>query len=247
MADPPLETLTEEVARVLEAAEREGVTVRAVGGLAVHLVCPSARTPPLARSYKDLDLVGRRGDARPITDLLTSLGYQPAAEFNALHGHRQLYFWDPANGRQLDVFVERINLSHELDVGDRLELAPKTLTPADLLLTKLQVVEINDRDLRDATALLVDQPVGPDGIDPGRVVEVLSSDWGWWRTCTGNLDAVAAFANELEAFGGKGRVRRGVQELRRHIDEAPKTVRWKLRSILGERVRWYELPEETGA
>jgi hypothetical protein len=246
MAEPPRGALTEEVDRVLEAAEREGVTLRAVGGLAVHLLCPSARVAPLARSYKDLDLVGRSGDARRITDLLASLGYEPAAEFNALHGHRQLYFWDPANRRQLDVFVERINLSHELDVGHRLELAPRTLTPADLLLTKLQVVEINDRDLRDAAALLADQPVGPDGIDPGRVVEVLSSDWGWWRTCTGNLDAVAAFADRLEGFAGKERVLRGVQELRRQIDEAPKTVRWKLRSILGERVRWYELPEETG-
>jgi hypothetical protein len=247
MADPPLEALTDEVTRVLEAAEREGVTLRAVGGLAVYLLCPSARVPPLARSYKDLDLAGRRGDARPITDLLSSLGYEPAEEFNALHGHRQLYFWDPANGRQLDVFVERIILSHELEVGHRLELAPKTLPPADLLLSKLQVFEINERDLKDATALLADQPIAPGGIDPRRVTDVLSSDWGWWRTCTGNLETVAGFADGLAGFEGRERVRRGVQELRRHIDDAPKSVRWKLRSILGERVRWYELPEETGA
>jgi hypothetical protein len=247
MAGQPLETLTDEVTRVLDAADREGVTLRAVGGLAVFHLCPSARVPPLARSYKDVDLVGRRGDARPITELLASLGYEPAAEFNALHGHRQMYFWDAANGRQLDVFVERINLSHELDVGHRLDLAPRTLPPADLLLTKLQVVEVNDRDLKDGTALLADQPIAPDGIDPARVVEVLSSDWGWWRTCTRNLEAVTRFAYGLEGFPGKERVRRAVQELRRHIDEAPKSMRWKLRSILGERVRWYELPEETGA
>lgn len=247
MADLPLATLTDEVVRVLDAAEREGVIVRAVGGLAVYLLCPSARVPPLARSYKDVDLVGRRGDAARITDLLVSLGYEPAAEFNALHGHRQLYFWDARNRRQLDVFVERIHLSHELDVGGRLDLAPRTLTPADLLLTKLQVFEINQRDLGDAAALLADQPIAHDGIDPVRVVEVLSSDWGWWRTCTRNLESVARFADDLEGFEGKDRVRRSVQELARYIDDAPKGVRWKLRSILGERVRWYELPEETGA
>jgi hypothetical protein len=246
MADPPLPSLPDEAVRILEAAEREGVTLRAVGGLAVYLLCPSARVPPLARSYKDVDLAGRRGDATAITRLLSTLGYGPDAEFNALHGHRQLYFWDAVNGRQLDVFIERINLSHELDVGHRLTLVPRTLTPADLLLTKLQVVEINERDLQDATALLVDQPVGPEGIDPVRVVEVLSSDWGWWRTCTRNLDRVAGFARDLDGFEGREAVGRSVQELRRHIDEAPKSVRWKLRSILGDRVRWYELPEETG-
>jgi hypothetical protein len=246
MTDPPLRSLTDEVERILEAADRGGVTLRAVGGLAVYLLCPSARVPPLARSYKDVDLAGRRGDAAAITGLLSTLGYEPDAEFNALHGHQQLYFWDPANGRQLDVFVERITLSHELDVGFRLDLVPRTLTPADLLLTKLQVVEINERDLLDATALLADQPIGPEGIDPSRVGEVLASDWGWWRTCTRNLEAVGRFAEGLDPFDRKDRVRQAVQELGRHIDDAPKTVRWKLRSILGERVRWYELPEETG-
>jgi hypothetical protein len=243
----PKEDLREEAVRVLDAAAEEGVVLRAVGGLGVNLICPSARMPPLARTYKDLDLAGRRGDAAAITAFLRSMGYAPDEEFNALHGHRQLYFWDPGHGRQLDVFVERITLSHQLEVGSRLDLAPRTLTPADLLLTKLQVVEINDKDLKDLCALLADQPVGPNGIDPDRVVEVLASDWGWWRTCTATLDAVVGYATTLEGFDGRDRVLRSAQELHDRIDGAPKSVRWKLRSIVGERVRWYELPEETGA
>ena len=243
----PLEDLREEMVRVLEAADDRGVPVRALGGLAVNLICPSARVPPLAREYKDLDLAGRRGDAASITDLLRSLGYSPDEEFNAIHGHRQLYFWDPARGRQLDVFIERITLSHDLEVGPRLEVTPRTLSPADLLLTKLQVVEVNEKDLKDACALLADQPIGPEGIDPQRVLEVLTSDWGWWRTCTATLNAVDRYAADLEGFSGRDRVVRSAQELRRLIDEAPKSARWKLRSIVGERVRWYELPEETGS
>lgn len=243
----PHADLKEEAVRVLEAAEADGVILRALGGLAVNLLCPSARVPPLARTYKDLDLVGRRGDARAITDLLRSLGYEPDEEFNALHGHKQLYFWDPRNGRQLDVFVERVHLSHDLDVGHRLEATRRTLSPDDLLLTKLQVVEVNEKDLKDICALLLDQPISAEGIDPQRIAEVVGADWGWWRTCTNTLGAVIAYARTLEGFEQRDRVLRSAQEVGALIDRAPKSLRWRLRSIVGERMRWYELPEETGA
>jgi hypothetical protein len=243
----PHADLTEEVIRVLEAAEAEGVVLRALGGLAVNLLCPSARVPPLARTYNDLDLVGRRGDARAITDLLRSLGYVPDEEFNALHGHKQLYFWDPRNGRQLDVFVERVHLSHDLDVGHRLEATRRTLSPADLLLTKLQVVEVNEKDLKDVCALLLDQPISAERLDPERIVEVVGDDWGWWRTCISTLEAVISYARSLEGLERRDSVLRSAQEVRALLDEAPKSLRWRLRSIVGERMRWYELPEETGA
>lgn len=242
----PHADLKQEAVRVLQAAEAGGVVLRAMGGLAVNLLCPSARVPPLARAYNDLDMVGRRGDARAITDLLRSLGYAPDEEFNALHGHKQLYFWDRGNGRQLDVFVERVHLSHDLDVGHRLETTPRTLAPADLLLTKLQVVEVNEKDLKDVCALLLDQPISPEGIDPKRITEVVGADWGWWRTCTSTLEAVVGYARSLEGFPHTERVLRSAQEVGALLDGAPKSLRWRLRSIVGERMRWYELPEETG-
>ncbi len=243
----PHADLKEEAIRVLGASDARGVVLRAMGGLAVNLLCPAARVPPLARTYKDLDLVGRRGDARAITDLLRSLGYAPDEEFNALHGHRQLYFWDPRNGRQLDVFVERVHLSHDLDVGRRLEATRRTLSPADLLLTKLQVVEVNEKDLKDVCALLLDQPISARGIDPRRIAEVVGADWGWWRTCTNTLEVVIAYARSLAGFEERDRVLWSAQEVRGLIDRAPKSLRWRLRSIVGERMLWYELPEETGA
>lgn len=247
MGDRPLADLTEEGVRVLDAAEAADVVLRAVGGVAVWLTCPSARVAPLARPYKDLDLVAPRGTARPITELLVSLGYEAAEQFNALHGHQRLYFWDPANERQLDIFVERFAMCHELDLGRRLPAAPRTVPLADLLLTKLQVVEMNERDLKDAAALLADHPIAPQGIEPARVTEVLASDWGWWRTATASLDAVVGYAGRLDGFDGVGRIAPRAAELRDAVDRAPKSLRWRLRSILGDRVRWYELPEEIGA
>jgi hypothetical protein len=240
----PSPDLRDEVTRVLDASAQDRLVLRVTGGLAVWLRCPSAKRPPLERKFKDLDLVGRAGQAEPIAALLERLGYLPDKEFNQLHGHQRLYFWDPANKRQLDVFIERIAMSHVLDLAGRVDLEDKTIPLADLLLTKLQVFETNEKDLKDAVAILVDHPIGNNGIDPDRVAEVLASDWGWWRTATATLDKVIAYSDNLDHFDGAETVTRRVEELRARIDQAPKSVKWRLRAKVGERIRWYELPEE---
>jgi hypothetical protein len=243
-ATSPDADLRSEVRRVLDAAREAKVVLRATGGLAVWLRCPSANEPPLARDYKDLDFVGPTGAARPTTALLESLGYRADEEFNQLHGHHRLYFWDTQNQRQLDIFVERIRMSHELDLSNRVTLDDDTITLADLLLTKLQVFEINDKDLKDAVAILADHPLDRGGIDVDRITSLLASDWGWWRTATVNLDKVAAYAAGLEHFAETSTLVSRVEELKRRIDDTPKSMRWRARSKVGERVRWYELPEE---
>ena len=230
---------------MLDELERRGVMARAVGGLAVHLRCPSANQPPLARAYKDLDLAIRRSAGRPLGDALEDLGYEPDKEFNALHGRERMMFWDVENERQLDVFVDRMVLCHTLEFADRLTLEPRTLPLADLLLAKLQVVEVNERDLKDAAALLADHELGPDGIAEGRVVELLANDWGWWRTTTATLERLADYATRLDAFAGAAAVVQRATALRERIDAAPKSRRWRMRAKIGERKRWYELPEET--
>lgn len=240
----PEADLRREVTRVLDAAHAQPVALLATGGLAVWLRCPSAARPPLAREYKDLDLVGRAGQAEPTAGLLDSLGYVPDAEFNQLHGHQRLYFWDPTNERQLDVFIERMKMSHDLDLSQRLDLDKETITLADLLLTKLQVFETNDKDLKDAAAILVDHPIDERGVDADRVASVLVNDWGWWRTATANLDKVVAYTEHLEHFPDADLVKERIQQLQKHIAEAPKSMKWRLRARVGERVRWYELPEE---
>jgi hypothetical protein len=237
----PLADLRQEAPRVLDELDRREIPARAVGGLAVHLRCPSAARPPLARDYKDLDLATLYAGARPLTQALEALGYEGDREFNALHGRERLLFWDATNGRQLDVFVDRMVLCHTLDLGDRVTREPRTLPLADLLLAKLQVVELNERDLKDATALLADHDLGPDGVDAERVTEVLAGDWGWWRTATATLRRVASYAGELDGFAA---VVERAGDLGERIEAAPKSRRWRMRAKIGERKRWYELPEE---
>ncbi len=235
--EAPLPDLREEAHRVLQSANEEGLTLRAIGGLAVAIRCPSAAHPPLAREYKDLDVVGLSSERKQIDSFLARLGYTPNEEFNLLHGHQRLLHYDRFNGRQLDTFLDHFQMCHTLELKDRLALDELTLTPADLLLSKLQVVETNERDLKDMLALLLDAE-----IDATRIARVCADDWGWWRTATEVLDKVRAYAEHEDVQPDAVRTR--LEELRARLDEEPKSLRWRARAKVGDRVRWYELPEE---
>ena len=132
----------------------------------------------------------RRADAARWRGLLDGHGYTADTRFNTLHGAQRLLHYDPAHQRQLDTFVSSFAMCHALDLEDRLPAGSATLAPADLLLTKLQIYEVNDKDLIDAIALLLSHPVGADGqpsLDTRRLAKVTSTDWGWYTTLTDNL------------------------------------------------------------
>jgi hypothetical protein len=239
----PLRDHIAEAERLIELATRQGAVLRALGGVAVHLRCPSALAPPLARTPKDLDFASSSGDRQSLIALFGQSGYEEDAEFNALHGKTRLFFWDSDNSRQADVFLDRISMCHSLDLTDRLDEHPSTLSVSDLLLLKLQVFETNERDYKDALSILLDHSEGDLDID--YVTRVLAADWGWWRTATMVLARLDGFARELEGFERKNDVHYRIRELLGAIERAPKSRRWKMRARIGERARWYELPEET--
>lgn len=238
MSATPLADVSAEAVRVVREARRRGVTLRLIGGTAVAARCPSASRPPLARVYKDVDVVGRRSERVAVRNVLVELGYVPNDEFNLLQGDRRLLFWDAAHERQLDVLLDRFEMCHALELGRRLDLDDVTLTPADLLLTKLQVRETNERDLCDAVALLSDCE-----IDLDRVAAVLCSDWGWWRTAVEVLGRVEAFAGVLDS-PERTRAEARIAALRKRVAREPKSLRWRARARIGERIRWYEEPDE---
>ena len=244
LADP-----LEEADRLIAAGEAAGVPLRATGGVGVAMICPSARRPPLARSYQDIDFVARSKDAQAIAMLLVSLGYAPEEEFNVLHGQRRLFFLDTGHHREADVFLDAIEMCHRLDLRERARTLDRTLAPADLLLSKLQVVNTNEKDYKDAIAVLADHEVTGDdtGININRLNELCASDWGWWRTATMVAEKTHKVALQLaqqpdgaELAHVPDRIRHMLAELER----APKSRRWKMRARVGDRVRWHEDPED---
>ncbi len=260
LEDPLAESL-----RIVEAADRRGLQVRLMGGMAVRAHAPDwlART---RRKEVDLDFATRSADRTPFYELLEAEGYTPDRQHNALFGRKQAYFVDVPRNRPVDVLIDRLEMCHTFEFGDRLAKSRPTLPLAELLLSKLQVVKINRKDVLDALALLAEHPLrdddGPEDSSHGvgavnvpRILSFTSGDWGWWRTVTGNLDKLQQFLDaDLEegdldlgvgrplAFDPAAQVR----DLRRAIDDAPKSTKWKLRARVGERVSWYTEPEEVG-
>ncbi|HEY4419237.1 MAG TPA: hypothetical protein VGN22_06960, partial [Pseudonocardia sp.] len=182
---------TELALSVIDAARARSVPLRLLGGRAVHVLC--REFPPRTSASQDIDLAAYAKDRRAAVTILSEVGLQPDRNFNAVHGHRQLYFTTP-DGHAVDVMLDQLTMCHVLPFAGRLERTSYTLDPTDLLLSKLQVVEQNEKDLHDITQLLSAFPVSPgdaaDTIALARFEAVVQSDWGWWRTVTGSLERV---------------------------------------------------------
>ena len=240
-----VEPITEEGERLAVAARDAGLPLVLLGGVAVWQRCPSARRAPLAREYGDADFIGHARDRKAITAFMEEQGYVPDKLFNALHGAARLNFEDPERGRPIDVLLDRFAMCHELDLEERLGGGELTLPLADLLLTKLQVVRLNEKDVLDLFALLGDHGFGTDDIDLGRILAVTRGDWGFERTISGTLGVLR---ERLPESGLPADVRQRIaaraDELETALTTAPKSARWRMRARLGERVRWYEEPEE---
>jgi hypothetical protein len=242
----PLADPLAEAERIAGAIASAGVRLRFVGGLGVALACEAARRPPLARPYEDLDLAGRGKERKQIVELLESLGYEGDREFNALHSDRRLLLHDRTHDRGVDVFVDRAELCHEIDLRERLDLPGPAVSPADLLLLKLQVVETTQKDLTDILAILVDHELTAGeagGVDLDYLTGLVARDWGLWRTTTMVARRAADFAAELESFEHASTVGARVERLIETFEAAPKSKAWRLRARVGDRKRWYELPE----
>ncbi len=176
------------------------------------------------------------------------MGYVPHARFNTINGRERLLFFDRENDRQVDVLVGTFRMSHEIPFGDRLTLEPVTVPLAELLLTKLQIVQLNEKDVRDALALLHDHPVEEsdgDAINGAQIARLCAADWGLWRTFTANLEALEGHVGRYDLpEESKRRIAERVEKLLARIEEEPKPFGWRMRAKIGDRKRWYELPEE---
>jgi hypothetical protein len=242
---PANEKILEMAARIVAQADDRGLPVRVIGGVAIAMRCPAAHEAPLARPYADLDIVTTARSAYSVGELLKELGFSPEERFNQLHGRSRLLFGSATC--HLDVLVDKLVMCHTLDLAKRINVTDGTLPLADLLLSKLQIVNLNDKDVRDIVAVLVDHELtdGDDGINRSYIADILGSDWGWWRTATATMETVR------ERLSGLGlapdqldRVAARLDALSRLSDACQKSIRWRARARMGERVPWYNDPEE---
>jgi hypothetical protein len=233
---------------VMAASDGRGLGLRLLGGVAVNLHAEPSLHPAFCRSYKDIDVVVPRRAGGEIGRLLVELGYESNPTFNAMNGNRRQLYYDVPNDRQLDVFIDRFEMCHAIPLSGRLSVDRVSIPLAELLLTKLQVFELNEKDRRDALAILHHHQIEDhdvDAVNGDVVAALLAADWGLWRTTTMNLDRAAAALPEYQLSDDeRSTLEQRLEALRLRIEAEPKSRKWKLRGRVGDRVRWYEEPEE---
>jgi putative nucleotidyltransferase-like protein len=245
--DAPLRDAVEEARRVLNAATDADIPLRVLGGVAIAISVP--QEPLLPRTFNDIDFIAARGTGPLTAKLFQELGYTADHQFNGLNGHRRLLFYDTQNERRIDIFVGKFEMCHTWPLERRLQVVPDTLPLADLLLTKLQIVTLTEKDQRDIVSLVHGHKLSEhdSGINVTYVAERCAADWGLWRTATGNLERVRNAVGRFELGPtAEELVTSRLDDVRKRIDVEPKTRKWKLRARVGERVQWYEEPEEVG-
>lgn len=244
-----------EARRILDQVETRQMRAKLLGGVAIRIALNSRFDPALEREYGDIDLFTTREFGSGLESLLAELGWDPATQFNALNGARRMLFTDPATGRKIDVFIDDFEMCHKLPLLRRFDLPGDTISPADLLLTKLQIIELNAKDRRDCYALLLGFPLtrqpttDPSGavgsIDLEGITELTSRDWGLQHTVELNLGRLREGLTESPLTEtGRLTVTGAVDEIESALEDAPKSRAWKLRSRIGERKKWYDEPDE---
>ncbi len=235
-----------EADRVLQASREQGVTLRLVGALAFARHCPRYRhlQQDMGRRFTDVDFAGYGREADRIRALMTHLGYaEDRGVYVESEGTRQV-FGHADVGLQIDVFLDKLDFCHTILWNGRLEKDDPTIPLAELLLEKMQIVRINEKDVIDTIMLLLEHPLGDtddETINIAYIADLCGGDWGLWRTVTMNLEKVAELAAGYPQLSDeeRGAVRSRVDGALGRIEERPKSFGWRMRAKVGDRKKWY--------
>jgi alkyl hydroperoxide reductase subunit AhpC len=241
----------EEAKRIIGIAEKKGVTLRLIGGLAIRFHCHGRHSAHL-RDYHDIDIFGLRKEYKDIMALFSQLEYSPNAEFNATHGSDRLQFVGGGQVKDVDVFLDKFRMDHTLDFRHRIGLDDLTIPITDLLLTKLQIEKLEAKDAKDTVAILEDHDPGhgddKEIMNLDYLADLCSRDWGLYRTVTASLQNVRRFIEDdmsVQCIGMEAtELTRKLDAIRDSLVSRKKELRWKARALIGERVRWYKEVEQ---
>lgn len=255
----PSEVFLEEANRIVTEGEKRGLILRALGGVAIRLhslgymelAQRMGRLGERQQEFTDLDFMSYRRYRRPMKEFFESLGYSKRrATLSTAASERQIYF-HPEGWFFVDVFYDKLLVAnHPLDFRGRLELDSPTIPVTDLLLEKLQIVNMGGKDVKDALVLLAAHDIAkvatPEAVDGAYLAQLLTRNWGLWYTVTTNLRGLMDSLPGMKGPTDQERALIGarIETFLGRIERAPKSLRWKARALLGSRVRWYE-PVET--
>jgi len=245
------EKFENELKRILKASDGAGIILRVIGSLAFQMHCQKYGylQAAMGRAYTDIDFAAYHRQTREIQAMMAGLGYKENREvFIVSEGDRAIFERQEV-GLHIDVFYEKLDFCHAIYWKDRLEVDHPSIPLAEMLLEKMQIVQINEKDVIDTIMLLLEHPLGDEDhetINIKRVAGLCSADWGLWRTTSMNLDKVRQLAQGYEqlSHAQKEIIDSQVKTALSRIDQEPKPLAWRLRARVGDRVKWYKDVDE---
>jgi hypothetical protein len=240
-----------ELKRIVNASGKAGLVLRVIGSLAFQMHCPKHGylQAAMGRAYTDIDFAGYKKQAKEVKVLMAGLGYVEDREvFIVSEGDRSI-FNNPDTGLHVDVFYDKLDFCHVISWIGRLEVDSPTIPLAEMVLEKMQIVKINEKDIIDTIMLLLEHPLGDkddETINIARVAQLCAKDWGLWRTTAMNLDKVRQLVQNYDQLTPeqKSHVVSQVNAALVRMDAEPKNTAWKLRARVGDRVKWYKEVDE---
>jgi hypothetical protein len=244
--------------RVLKEADNRKIPLRIIGAIAIRTHCPEYKyfEYDLGRMLTDIDFVAYDRDTKRIRELFLDLGYREDPAIRAMMSgmgmgkmSKRLIFYEDTLGIHSDVFMDEMKFCHIVNFKGRLEIDYPTVPLTDMLLSKLQIVKINEKDIIDSVVLLREHVVGSEDkemINEDYIARLFASDWGFWRTATENLEKIRAFAQSYTKLTDEDKkdISGKIEQLLTRIEKEPKSMKWKMRNRVGDKKQWYEDVEE---
>jgi len=240
-----------EAKMLVSSAEKEGIPLRMVGVLAIYIHCPDFQSyyEHMKRPPTDIDLVTYSTHREKLPEFLEKKGYVPDKWIMKSWFARDRHIYYSKTGKKLDIFFDKLSFNHEIDLRGKLHLDTPTLTLANLLLSKMQIVKINEKDIKDTIILIREHSLGNtdnDVINIEYIAQLLSKDWGFYYTVVTNLKKVKSWLNNFEWLK-KDDIKDVEMKINKMIDiieKKPKSLGWKLRARIGTSKKWYNEVEE---
>lgn len=240
-----------ELKTILKASDESGILLRVIGSLAFQMHCPEFGylQAAMGRAYTDIDFAAYSRQAKQISGLMAGMGYVENREvFIGSEGERAI-FDKTGTSLHVDVFYEKLDFCHTIFWKDRLEVDSPTIPLTELLLEKMQIVQINEKDIIDTIMLLLEHPLGDvdkETINLKLAAQLCANEWGLWRTTTMNLEKVKQLAHHYTQLSSeqKSKVEAQVDAILARLNDEPKPLAWRLRARVGDRVKWYKDVDE---
>ncbi|MFX1519846.1 MAG: hypothetical protein ACFFCD_07990 [Promethearchaeota archaeon] len=239
-----------EAIHIIDVARKKGAILRLIGGLAVRNHCEIIDF--CERDYGDIDLVGLKKHFKKINETFTELGYKENRDVAIATSGQQMQFYKEDLEDHVDVFLDTFRMEHDVVLKERLTLEDYTISISDILITKLQIYTINEKDLRDILTIVKDVPLGEEDksgvINVKYVAQLCSRDWGLYTDILSNIDKCLNLMHHYNLSSEEVKqIQNKLNKIKKVIEKEPKTRRWKLRAKIGKRKAWYRVVEEEGA